>query len=243
MIKNNKLPIILVLCLLITCITSHNVLGKNNDKNTEKNIKQEFIKDLHIQGDRQVQINELIKKGYSEKDVYIAYAFLCEKYGTLEELNNMLEQKTSKKSWQSIFQQYDKNHKKFQPRKFEPDYIDELIISEVSADDIMICDKIAYKSKKEYKDIMTEHMEGSSFIEIANRLGIICNEEKLLRIQVTEDELNKYIKKYKFTREQIFGYCVLAKKTSQNCYTVMNKISEGSNKYSVLADYYEGIFK
>lgn len=240
--RNNKLSIILGICLLLTIITSHSVLGKAGDKK-EKNIKQQSIKQLNISGERKEQVNKLIEKGYSEKNVYIAYAFLCDKYGTLDELEEILKQKKDKTSWESIFRNYDKTHEQFQPREFEPDYIDKLIMSEVSADDIMICDKISWKTNKDYKKIMSEHMEGTSFIQISNKLGIICNEEILLKIQVTEEELKNYTTKYKFTREQIFKYSVLAKKTSQNPSKVMDKISKGSNEYRIIADYYEKIFK
>lgn len=241
MIKNKKIVIILGICLLLTTATSYSVFAfVNNDDN---NNKDEFIKQLNITEDRNIHINELKEKGYTETNIYTGYAFLCERYGTLKDLENMLEQKSNNKSWESIFKEYDKSHEKFEPRKFEPDYIDKLIMAEVSADDIMICDKIAWKSEQEFEKLMNEHMEGIGFAELANRFGIISNEQKLLRVKVSETDLDKYINKYNFTREQIFKYCVLAEKIGQERSVLMDKINKGINEYSILEDYYEEIFK
>ncbi|WP_105616649.1 hypothetical protein [Vallitalea okinawensis] len=203
---------------------------------------EEFYSHYDVPLEHRDYLDHLKTQGFDSNQIRIAYAFLNERYGKLEELDLLLEKATSGQKWSTIFEGYDSAKVPFIPRSFDSEYLDKLLLAELSTDDIMICDRLSFISGEDFDTLMNDYMEGLSWSDMSKNLGIISNEENLLRVQVTSDAIKTYTEQYNLSEDIIVEAFVTASKLGINEQEVLSKYSEGMNAYEILEYYFVQMF-
>src|SRR3989339_24690 len=155
---------------------------RDSDKtNSNKNINnlKKALKELEIPETYRDKIKALIKKGYRLPDILIAYNFLNEYYGKISQIEGLLEKNKNGKTWDVVFNEYTMNKGEFIPTNFDKSYIENLIKTDgISADDIMIADRMAFNGTKKFDELIDIKKTGKNWKDIKVENEIINMEEK-----------------------------------------------------------------
>ncbi|MTI48639.1 MAG: hypothetical protein FH761_12410 [Firmicutes bacterium] len=203
------------------------------------NYKKALI-ELGIQPRFKSEIERLIKEGHSLPDLLIAYEFLYNNFGKMEELEILSNKKQSGKSWSKIFATYQSENGEFIPNSFDPQYLQDLMREEyITPDDIMIADRIAYKLGLEHKDIISYRFDGIEWKKINEDLGILNSQSELPRVKVTEEQLDKLTNQYNLSEEEIIEALVIAERIDKDSKEIIEKIKSGYSEVEILAECYQ----
>ncbi|MFZ5986013.1 MAG: hypothetical protein ACOYWZ_02685 [Bacillota bacterium] len=212
--------------------------GKDADKHI--NNCKKLITKLNVPMEYTIEIKKLLDKGHDISDILAAYEFLYDNYGQISELEGLLDKKKSGKGFAQLFKEYAKDNKEFVPRNFEPGYLESLLKSpSMTADDIMIADRISQKGLKTFEELINLKRQGKSWKEIKSDLGIVNTEEKLPRIGVTSAQVRKHMEGSNLTEEQVVEALVLAGKFGKEDTEVIEKAKKGKKKEDILAEILE----
>lgn len=215
---------------------------KNGDKNINKYKK--LLTELDIPKKFEKEITKQIKSGSKISDVFTAYEFLYHNYGQLEELQVLLNEKTSGKKWAQIFKEYSKNHKKFIPRKFEAGYLESLMQeSDLNIDDIMNADRISQKGLETFEKLVMMKKQGKSWKSIKTELGIINTSERLPRIAITRKKVKKHLEKGNLTENQVIDALVISEKFGIDELEVIESVKAGHGNEDIYAKYYNNKYR
>ncbi|OKQ00011.1 hypothetical protein [Paenibacillus sp. P46E] len=199
----------------------------------------QFIAGLRVQKVYKEELDRLISLGYSLQNVEITYDYLYQNYGLKSDLENLLKQKKSGAGWEEIFKDYQKKHEPFQPRSFDMKDLDALMSSsELQSDDIMIADRISFVSGKSVDEIVSKRLAAASWSNVCVELNILQNPEQLPRIQVTAEQLEKYVQPGKFDEAEVTRAFVMAQKVNQSPETVIERMKAGLSDEAILAEFY-----
>lgn len=219
-----------------------NVIRESDTANFERNVsnyKSLLIK-LNVQEVFKNEIERLIKEGHKLPDLLIAYEFLNENFGKQEELEELSIEKQGGKTWTEIFKSYNTANGEFIPRAFEPDYLERLMkATNITPDDIMIADIIAAKLQKDYDGIIVLRLDDMSWKEINGELGILSSIKHLPRVQVTNEEIDKYKSTAGLSEDQIVDGFVIAEKLGKTEKEIIDKIKAGYSREKIYAECYQ----
>lgn len=216
------------------------LIKASNNKNYEANLANyaELLSSLEVHEKYTKEMERLLKEGHELPDILTAYSFLNDNFGRLEEIETLVLKKEAGGTWTDIFVKYNKVNPEFVPRSFEAGYIEEVMKdSAVTADDIMLADRVSQKSGKTLQEIMEKRMVGESWKDINAWLDILNGDEILPRVTVSPEEIDKYVNGGMDREVVIEGY-VIAMKLSQKADTVMKELKEGTKTEELLDSYY-----
>ncbi|WP_127533295.1 hypothetical protein [Paenibacillus kobensis] len=180
------------------------------------------------------RLDQLANAGHSRSDLMVGYAFLYDQYGTIEQLEPLVAMKEGGKSWSAVFDDYLQKHAPFQPRSFEPGQLESLT-PELSSDDIMIADHIAYATGEPIMNVIKLRLEkGSNWKEIAAERDIVNGSSTIPRVQITEAQMNKYATA-SFGEERVAEAFVLAGKLGQEPGETVAAMKAGRSETAIMA--------
>ncbi|WP_379140259.1 hypothetical protein [Paenibacillus sp. sgz500992] len=200
---------------------------------------EQFLKEFNVQEAYRKQIEQLVASGYSRADVSIAYDFLYQNFGTIDDLNNMLKAKGSGESWEDLFIQYHDKHPDFVPRSFNSDELEILMqIQGATPDDIMIADRLSFVTGKPFGDLLSEKLKNGQWSSIFAQESVLHSGNSLPRVQLAEEEMNKYIQHGKLSEQQVTQAFVLAQKLGESPKVVISKMEQGISEELIMAQSY-----
>lgn len=203
--------------------------SKNSDRNI-KNYKKLLIEFDVPQSFKEV-VEKLIEKGYEIPDICIAYEFLNENYGQIDELDMLLSQKESKRSWADIFKEYNGKHAVFVPRNFEFGYLENLLkTTDITGDDVMIADKLSQNGIKDFDELIELKKKGTDWKAINTELGVVNVAEKLPRMTMTSVQVKKYMEQTGLSKEEVIEALTIAWKMEKDDEEIISKVMEGKTK-------------
>lgn len=210
--------------------------------NADKNLIncKRLILELNVPDLYQNEIGKRIKEKRNVPDILIAYKFLSENYGTVGELEKMLNQKEAGKTFAQLFKEYNETHPEFVPSNFKEGYLEELLKTPgITADDIMIADRISQKGLKTFEELIELRKQGTTWQEINTGFGIINTSEKLPHVSMTSSQVKQQMKQSGLPEKQVVEALVMAGRLDQDSAGVIDKIKAGKQKEDIFAEAYE----
>ncbi|HYE83328.1 MAG TPA: hypothetical protein VEG39_14325 [Clostridia bacterium] len=200
---------------------------------------EEALKALKVTEKLQTKLEEMYTKEHSVPEVLTAYEFLYDEFGTIDELEELLNKKKSGKDWASIFKEYNKNKKEFVPGNFKPGELENLMESgNLSPDDIMTADRISQKGLGTFSELVNKRMMGWDWQDINSELGVINTSGSFPIVAVDKEEMEAYLKTTGLTRQQVVKGFKLAAKVGKPQAEIVGKLKDGSREEDILALYY-----
>ncbi len=185
------------------------------------------------------EIERLIKKGKRLPDILIAYSFLNDCYGGMEDVEKLVYKNESGKKWPDIFKEYYKNNPEFVPRDFESDYLERLLDSGTNQDTIMIADRVSQKTKVEIDILISKKQAGESWRLINAEYGIVNGSEKSPHLSVTRTQLTKYTTQTNLSEKEVINALTIATKLGKSADSVLNSVKKGLSKEVIYAMAFE----
>ncbi|MFE5319171.1 hypothetical protein ACFQ88_10725 [Paenibacillus sp. NPDC056579] len=185
------------------------------------------------------EMERLIAANHRLSDILVAYEYLYHSFGMAKDVESFVLQKESGQSWESIFETYKKAHASFVPQAFDSDELEQLMrTSGITADDIMLADRIAFESGKPFKELVNMRLQnqGQSWKEINAQLNLVYSASVLPRVKVTSDEVQKYTQTGKLTQDQVAEAFVLAYKLGQQPQGIIDQYSNGLREETIFAE-------
>ncbi|MDR6553469.1 hypothetical protein [Paenibacillus qinlingensis] len=219
-----------------------NKLQATDSSHFDSNVMKykQLLADLNVHAKVQQEIERLVMAGHSLSNVLIAFEFLYQKFGKLPELELLVKQKEAGKAWEALFAGYNSGHKAFVPRAFDPDYLEDLMKKPgFTSDDVMMADRVSFASGIDVKDIITSKLESKrNWMDITAELDLLHGTATLPRVQITAQQLSKFVKPGSFTEDKIAEAFVLAQQIGQNPETVVEKMKAGKTEAAIRAESY-----
>jgi len=220
---------------------------RDSDKtNSNKNINnlKKALKELEIPETYRDKIKALIKKGYRLPDILIAYNFLNEYYGKISQIEGLLEKNKNGKTWDVVFNEYTMNKGEFIPTNFDKSYIENLIKTDgISADDIMIADRMAFNGTKKFDELIDIKKTGKNWKDIKVENEIINMEEKLLHTAISGTEIKKITQSGELNEKEAIEALVIAQKMGKTDDEVIAKMKKHEKKEHIYAEYFNQKYK
>lgn len=186
------------------------------------------------------EIERLIKEESKLPDILTAYAFLNDCYGSMTDLEKMVDEKELGGKWVDIFKAYNKNNPEFVPRNFDSQYLEKLMGTPgIDQEDIMIADRVSQNTKVAIEDVINKRIEGSNWRLINAQYGIVNGQEKSPHLSVTREQLTKYSNANKLSEKQVIEALAIANKLGKSTDSVLQSIKQGLLKEDIYAVAYE----
>ncbi|SFF40309.1 hypothetical protein SAMN04487969_13426 [Paenibacillus algorifonticola] len=201
---------------------------------------ESMVKTLQVDEKFQKELDRLAAAGSSLPDLLIAYEFLYQNYGKMQDLEQLALERSKGNDWETIMKRYHSSHKAFVPRAFGADELEQWMSNpKLSSDDIMIADTISFVSGTAMEDILKEKLEANkSWQEISAAFDILNGSLSLPRLQITKEQLGKYVQKGKFSEQQVAEAFVLAQKLGLTPESVITKKKAGTSDEAIMAKAY-----
>ena len=205
---------------------------------------RKFLSELNVHGRYQEEIENMIRDGKRLPDILIAYSYINDKYGTIEEAKAMVGGKTADKTWLTLFEEYDRNNPAFAPQSFDPVYLEQLLNTEgITKDDIMIADRVSQKLDVAFREVMEKRTAKTSWKDINAEYGIINGQEALPYVPVEPDALKKLTQSSGLPEQQVTQAFVIAYRLDSDAETIAAKMRSGYSKTRIYAEYLESRFE
>lgn len=218
------------------------IIREQDPENYETNLtnyKNMLVK-LNVHKKFQDELERLLKEEKMLADILIAYEFLNDSYGKLEDVLILINDKEEKESWSAVFKEYNRNNPEFIPQAFESGYLENLMkTSSLTADDIMIADRVSQKVNKPFKDIINERISGASWKRINAEFDVVNGDSFLPHVPVTREQISKYTESGHLTEQQVVEALVIVNKMKRPEAFIIEKVREGMEKEDIYALCYE----
>ena len=200
-------------------------------------VYKNFLVELNVQSVYKDLIESFILEGYRLEDILIAYEYLADHYSKSSWLEQLLNDKKSGKTWEQLFKNYIEAEGAFVPSNFDQEYLEELLnVETITPDDIMISDRIAQSLDVPFQDIINQRLGNLSFKQICMDKGALGSADRLSRVQITMEELNKYTDQG-MQEETVIEAYVLASKVKAQPKDTIEKMKQGMSYEKIFADY------
>jgi len=225
-------------------VLSQQILGKikqSDSGNYEKNVThyKNLLIELNVPDKFKQEIERLVAANHKLTNLLVAYEFLYQSYGQLSDLEPMAANKEAGKTWSAIFSEYAEAHPVFAPRAFDSAYLEQLMQTpNLTTDDIMIADRVSFAIGKPFEEIISERLKAISWKAVSTELGILYNADKLPRVQITAEQLDKYTASGELTEDQVAQSFVVADKAGKSADSVIEQIKAGYSEEEILAQAY-----
>jgi hypothetical protein len=216
-----------------------NIITSLDAANAAKNIKnyKTLVAALDVPQSFQTEIEEMYTKGHKVKDVLIAYEFLYQSYGSIEELEELITQKESGNAWNIIFKEYKNSMATFEPSNFEGGKLEEIFKTPgITPDDIIIADRTAQQTGIKFDELIAMRGQGMVWKTINEELEIINTSAELPRVAVTSAQVKNHMKETGLSEEQVIEALVLAQKLDKDGKAVVDKIKAGNTEEDIFAE-------
>ncbi|NLV35631.1 MAG: hypothetical protein GXY17_03010 [Clostridiaceae bacterium] len=207
-----------------------NLIKAQDEDRYEENIRnyKEMIVLLNVHDSYKNEIEDMVKEGKSITDIMIAYTFLNDCYGKAELIEMLVNKKEAGQSWSEIFKQYNKDYPAFMPQSFDFDYLDNLLKQGgITNDDIMIADRVSQSAGAAFEEVIDKKAGGEAWKEINAYYNIVNGQETILRVSVTQEQLEKHKVGGTFSEEQVVETLVTANKLGLDEQTAIDKAKAG----------------
>lgn len=216
------------------------IKAQNPDSYTKNlNNYKQLLELLNVHVKFKNEIERLIKKGKKLPDILIAYSFLNDCYGGMEDIEKLVDNKEAGKKWPDIFKEYFKNNPEFVPRDFESDYLERLLDSGTNQDTIMIADRVSQKAKVEIDTLISKKQAGESWRLINAEYGIVNGLEKSPHLSVTRTQLTKYTTQTNLSEKEVINALTIGTKLGESADSVLNSVKKGLSKEEIYAMAFE----
>jgi hypothetical protein len=193
---------------------------------------------LNVHSKLQGKIEQLLVEGNRLPDILIAYEYIYQQFGTLQEVTALVAQRKSGKQWEAVFSEYNAAQTIFEPRAFEPDYLERVMKTPgLTADDIMIADRISYKTGEPVQELLKKK-ESRDWKDINSELGILFSAAALPRVSITVEQLEKFKQQAGITEQQVAEAFVLAGKLVMKPEDVIGQLKSGMSEAAIYAASY-----
>lgn len=218
------------------------IIQSADPDNFEKNLSnyQTLLITLDVQKSFQDEIERLLQEGHNLPDLLTAYAFLHDAFGKVQDLEALSLKKQSGLAWDAIFTEYNRQHGEFIPRTFEPEYLEKLMQSSlITSDDIMLADRVSFRTQEPYDTVMMERMDGFSWKQLNEKRGILNSQSQIPRVQITHQQIETYRASSGLTEEKIVEAFVIAQRLGKPEQEIIDLFKAGKTKEQVYAICYE----
>ena len=199
-----------------------------------------LLKTLNVHIVFKNEIERLIKEGYKLPDILIAYAYLNDCYGSVNNLEKMAKAKELGKNWADIFKAYNKSNPEFEPRSFDTQYLQKLLNTVgIDEDDVMIADRVSQNAKAEFKDVINKKIEGLNWRLINAQYGIVNGLEKSPHLSLTREKLTKYTKQSGLSEKEVVEALTIANKLGKTADDILKSIKQELSIEDIFASAYE----
>lgn len=199
----------------------------------------QFLKEFSVQETYRKQIEKLVSGGYSRAAVMTAYDFLYHNFGNVNDWTAMLEARNTGKTWETLFTQYRETHKEFIPRSFESEELELLMqVQGATSDDIMIADRLSFVTSKLFGDLLNAKLKSGNWSSVFERENVLYSGNPFPRVQITEEEAQKYAKEGKLSDQQVTHAFVLAQKLGESAKVVVTQVAQGISDEMIMAQSY-----
>jgi hypothetical protein len=217
-------------------------IKKTDSKNSDKHLNdyKKLLESLQVPDNFRREIEKYMKNGRNVSDVLTAYEFINDNYGDIKELGDIIDKKSKGKAFKDLFKEYNSSHKEFVPTDFKPGYLEDLMKTPgITADDIMIADRISQKGSQKFEDLIEMRKQGKTWMEINSGLGILNTSDKLAHIAITKLQVKNYMDQTGLKEDQVLDALVLAGKLDKDNDEIVNKVKAGEKKEDILAEAYD----
>lgn len=195
-----------------------------------------LLTDLHVHKKYQDEIERLLRSGNPIEHIMIAYEFLYKEYGTMQELGAMVSDRQAGIAWDKVFADYHAAAGQFTPRTFASGQLEKwMSTGSLTADDIMIADRVSQKLSAKMEDIMKKREQGTNWREINGEYLILNAEETLPHVPVTKDQLARYVKATALSEQKVVEAMVLADRLHMDQNRVMEEYGKGKTQEEITA--------
>jgi len=203
------------------------------------NYKQ-LLTNLNVHVTFKNEIERLIKSSKKLPDILTAYAFLNDCYGSMADLEKLVNKKVLGKKWVDIFKSYNKSNPEFVPRNFDSQYLEKLLENPgIDQEDIMIADRVSQNTKVTIEEVINKRIEGLNWRLITAQYGIVNGQEKSPHLSVTRSQLTKYVKQTNLSEEKVIESLAIANKLSKSADDVLKLVKQGLSKEEIYSKAYE----
>ncbi|QJD85851.1 hypothetical protein [Cohnella herbarum] len=216
-------------------------IKQSDPGNYERNVTlyKKLLIELNVHDKFKQEIERLVAANHKLPNLLIAYEFLYQSYGQISELEPMVVNKESGEKWSVIFYDYAKSRPVFAPRAFDSSYLEQLMQTpNLTTDDIMIADRVSFTIGKPFEEIISDRLKSISWKAANAGLGILYSADKLPRVQITAEQLDKYTASRKLTEDQVAQAFVIANKAGKSADSVIEHIKAGYSEEAILAQAY-----
>lgn len=225
---------------LVSIVQAQTVVSSGGTSTDIETKYKQLLVTLDVHEKFKQEIERLIMAGHRLQDLLIAYDFLYQNFGKMQDLESLIKQKEAGKPWEALFTAYNTSHTEFVPRAFDPDYLEGLMkMPGFTSDDVMMADRVSFVSGKPVKDLIAAKLESQrNWKDVTAELDILHGTSTLPRVQITAQQLSKFAKPGAFTEEQVAEAFVLAQKIGKSPETVIEKMKTGLTEEAIMADGY-----
>ncbi|WP_168121765.1 hypothetical protein [Paenibacillus sp. HB172176] len=204
----------------------------------------QWLDAFHVHETLQQELSEWMADGHKRSDMMIGFTFLYHQYGMMSELLPMVEAREAGASWAELFSDYVDEHGAFEPRAFDMNELESLTSSSsLSADDIMIADRISFVSGESVKELLALKLEtNKAWQDIATERSIVNGSSELPRVQITEKQFALYSDE-SFSEDRVAQGFVLANKLGTAPEAVIASMKEGHSETEILAEALEAQYE
>lgn len=218
-----------------------NIIKNADPQKFDQNLSnyKELLTTLDVQPKFKQEVERLLKEGHKLPDLLTAYSFLNDCFGKIEQLENLSKEKQAGQTWEQIFKTYNTNNQQFTPRAFDSEKLEKLMKSStINTDDIMIGDRVSFTSGHAFDDIINKRMEGETWKQINEELGIVNSQSKLPCVQVTNEQIQKYTIQG-LSQDEVVQAFVLAKKLVKTPEEIISMVKAGYSQEKIYAQCYQ----
>jgi len=204
--------------------------------NNIKNYKT-LLAALKVPARFQEKIEDMYFGGHKTEDVLIAYEYLYQNYGNIEELGGLLERKETGKTWRSIFKEFGKGNGQFEPGTFPEGKLEKILrIPGITPDDVIIADRISQKLDIEFDELIAMRKKGKDWMTINEETGIVNTSGELPRAVITSAQVKSYMKSSGLSEEKVIEALALAQRLGMEGKAVIDKFKGNNTENDIIAD-------
>lgn len=223
-----------------------NLIKNQDTENYDKNLNnyKRMIVLLNVHEDFKNQLESMVKEGNRLTDIMIAYTFINDCYGKIEQVKELTNEKESGGNWADIFKKYITEKQAFVPRSFDFEYLESLMKEAgITNDDIMIADRVSQNAGIEFNEIIDEKIAGKSWKDINANYGIVNGQEAMPRVSVTSEQLKKHTSDGILSEEQVTETLVTAFKLGITEQLAVEKAKAGYKTEDFFAEVLEEMYR
>lgn len=215
--------------------TMDSTMSESRIKKMKKFILEFNVGELYLS-----KITKHLKNNDKYLDILMAYDLVNENYGTVDDFENILNDRKANKEWVQIIKEYIEKQIKYEQRKYDNDEIKELLSdTDITTNDLMIADRLSQKGIKTFDDLISLRKKGKGWREINESLGILNVVEKYPVLSIKLSDVEKHKKSSGLSEKQVKDVLIEAKKYNKDFEEAFKFAKKGKSKIELKASFLE----